>query len=131
VVALYFTFIGGQIAVLVTDFLQSVFCNVVLLVLLALLLIKFPLTDVFEGLKISEPGKSMLSPFDAGEVDFDPFFFLIGYVGIIFNRIGVASSAYYCSAKTPHDQKMAGILGGFRAFGLMCTSSAKVRQSFL
>ena len=26
-IALYFTFIGGQIAVLITDFLQSMFCN--------------------------------------------------------------------------------------------------------
>ena len=119
VVAIYFTSIGGQIAVLVTDFLQSTFCNVILLALLALLLIKFPLADVFDGLKIHEPSKSMLNPFDAGKVDFDPFFFLIGYVGAIMNRIGANTQAYFCSAKTPHDQKMAGILAGFRGIGVM------------
>ena len=118
-IALYFTFIGGQIAVLVTDFLQSTFCNIVLLVLLALLLIKFPLTDVFDGLKIHEPGKSMVNPFDAGQLDFDPFYFLIAYVGIVLNRVSTGTQAYFCSAKTPHDQKMAGMLGGIRSFGLM------------
>ena len=48
--SMYYTFAGGQIAVLVTDFFQSFFVNLVLVTILVLLLIKFPLAQVFEGL---------------------------------------------------------------------------------
>ena len=43
-VSLFFTFIGGQIAVIVTDFLQGVFCNVMFIIILILLFIRMHLT---------------------------------------------------------------------------------------
>ncbi len=119
-IALYFTFAGGQIAVLITDFFQSFFCNIILLAILVLLLVKFPLSDVFQSLLIAEPGKSMVNPFDAGRSDFSAWYFLIGIVGGLFNRLSwQGSQGYFCSAKNPHEQKMAGVLGGFRGWGFM------------
>ncbi|MEN8255210.1 MAG: sodium:solute symporter [Verrucomicrobiota bacterium] len=119
-ISLYFTFSGGQITVLVTDFLQSVFCNVVLMLTVVLLLVKFPLSDVFEGLLIAEKGNSMVNPFDSGESDFSPWYFVIFIVGTIFNRLAwQGSQAYNCSAKSPHEAKMAGVLAGFRGWAFM------------
>ena len=117
--ALYFTFSGGQIAVIVTDFFQSFFVNIVLVTILVILLVKFPLNKVFEGLMIAEPGKSMLNPFHAGKVEgFDPWYFIIGLVGMVFNRMAwQGSQAYNVSAKSPHEAKMAGVLGSFRGWG--------------
>jgi len=119
--SLYFTFSGGQIAVLVTDFFQSFFVNIVLITILVLLLVKFPLSHVFEGLQIADPGKSLLDPFDAGDVEgFDPWYFLIGLFSLIINRLAwQGSQAYHVSAKTPHEAKMAGVLGQFRGFSLL------------
>ena len=116
VLALYFTFIGGQISIIVTDFFQGLICNAVLLVLLVFLLMKFPLKEVFEGLQIAEAGKSLVDPFDAGDVKgFNSWYFVIGIVLMVFNRVAwQGNQGYYCSAKSPHEAKMATVLGGFR-----------------
>ncbi|MFC1526799.1 sodium:solute symporter [Candidatus Latescibacterota bacterium] len=117
--ALYFTFAGGQIAVLVTDFFQSFFVNIVLMTILVLLIVKFPMSKVFDGLMISEPGKSLVNPFDAGDVKgFNPWYFLIGLIGLVINRMAwQGSQAYNVSAKSPHEAKMAGVLASFRTWG--------------
>lgn len=119
--SLYFTFAGGQIAVLVTDFFQSFFVNIVLIVILVLLLIKFPLSTIFEGLQIAEPGKSLLNPFDTDNVKgFDSYYFLIGLFAMIINhKAWQGSQAYNVSAKTPHEAKMAGVLGSYRGWALL------------
>ena len=117
-VAVYFTFVGGQIAVLVTDFTQAFFTNAVLMAILILLLVKYPLTDIFDGLQVAEPGKSLVNPFDAGATAFNPWFFIIAIVGAVFNRLSwQGSQAYNCSAKNPHEAKMAGVLGRYREWG--------------
>ena len=119
--SMYYTFAGGQIAVLVTDFFQSFFVNIVLVTILTLLIIKFPLSQVFEGLQYSEEGKSLLDPFDAGNVEgFNPWYFMIGLFGMILNRMAwQGSQAYHVSAKSPHEAKMAGVLGSFRGWALL------------
>lgn len=116
-VSLYFTFSGGQIAVLITDFLQSIFCNFILIGIMVFLLIKFPLAKVFDGLMMAQPGKSLLNPFDMGKSDFSPIYFLIGVFSMVFNRLAwQGSQGYQVSAKTPHEAKMAGILGSYRTW---------------
>ncbi len=119
--SLYFTFSGGQIAVLVTDFFQSFFVNIVLATILIIILYKFPLSHIFEGLQIAEPGKSLLDPFDTGNVEgFNAWYFLIGLFALIINRNAwQGSQAYQVSAKSPHEQKMAGVLGQFSGFTLL------------
>ena len=116
ILALYFTFVGGQISIIVTDFMQGIISNGILLIVVAVILIKFALKEVFEGLQIAEAGKSMVNPFDAGDVEgFNPGYFMIGLALMIFNRLAwQGSQAYYCSAKSPHEAKMATVLGGFR-----------------
>ena len=116
VMSLYFTFIGGQVSIIVTDFLQGLFTNSVLLIMLVVLLTLFPLKEVFDGLQIAAPGKSMVDPFDANEVEgFNPMYFIIGISLMIFNRLAwQGGQAYFCSAKSPHEAKMATVLGGFR-----------------
>jgi solute:Na+ symporter, SSS family len=119
--SLYFTFAGGQIAVLVTDFFQSFFVNIILIVILILLLIKFPLSTIFEGLQIAEPGKSLLNPFDTDNVKgFDSYYFLIALFAMIINhKAWQGSQAYNVSAKSPHEAKMAGVLGSYRGWALL------------
>ena len=119
--SLYFTFAGGQIAVIVTDFFQSFFVNIVLIIVLILILTNFPLSKIFEGLQIADSGKSLLDPFDTGELDdFDSWYFLISLFALVINKNAwQGSQAYQVSAKTPHEQKMAGVLGQFRGFTLL------------
>lgn len=113
--ALYFTLMGGQIAVIVTDFLQSLLTWGVLAVVLGFLLIKFPLSTIFEGLAVAEPGKSMLNPMDAGESDFSYFYFIsLLFMHIYGTMAWQGWQGYNAAAKSPHEQKMAGVLAGYR-----------------
>ena len=118
-VAVYFTLVGGQISVLVTDFFQGFFVNIVLVAILFVILLKFRLSDVFDSLLLARQGESMVNPFKTGAIkDFNFWYFMIVIVIQIYNRMGwQGSQAYNCSAKSPHEAKMAGILGNFRGWG--------------
>ena len=49
---------------------------------------------------------------------FNPWYFVIGLFGLVFNRMAwQGSQAYNVSAKTPHEAKMAGVLASFRTWG--------------
>ena len=118
IIPFLFAFWGGQIAVLVTDFLQSFFGNVVLAIVLPILLFKFPLKEIFDGLLIADPGKSMVNPFHAGAVDFSPWYFFIGLFGYIFNILAwQGTQGCNSSATSPHEAKMAGAIGWVRCYG--------------
>ncbi len=60
--AMYFVFAGGQIAVLITEFLQGVFANTVFLVLIVLLLFMVDWTHIFEALSSAPKDASLLNP---------------------------------------------------------------------
>jgi len=116
--SLYFTFIGGQISILVTDFLQSTFSNIVLMIIVGLLLFRYPLSELFDSLLIAEEGKSMVNPLHTGQSDFSPFYFIVIMLNSLVNRLAwQGSQAFNCSAKSPHEAKMAGLLGQFRGWG--------------
>jgi SSS family solute:Na+ symporter len=119
-VSLYFTFSGGQIAIIITDFFESLFCNIILMAILLVVFFTFSFTDLFNGLLIADEGKSMVDPFDTGETNFDPFYFVIASIGLFYNRLSwQGRQGYFVSAKSPHEAKMAGILGNFRHWSVM------------
>ncbi|MHB9071056.1 MAG: sodium:solute symporter family protein [Sedimentisphaerales bacterium] len=124
-ISLIFTFMGGQIAVLVTDFFQGFFSYIVLVIILIVLLVNFRIIDVFDALLIAPPGKSMINPFKVSNVeDFNIWFFVIGFIAIFYNRLSwQGNQGFNCSAKNPHEAKMAGSLGFFRGWGFMLTLS--------
>jgi SSS family solute:Na+ symporter len=114
--SLAFTMLGGQIAVMVTDFLQGVFTNVVFLVVIIFVLLLFGWDSIGSALTAAPPGQSMLNPFDLGaESDFNPWFFVISAVIIFYGPLTWQGAAgYNYCAKTPHEAKMVGVLNGWR-----------------
>ncbi len=123
VTAVTVTLFGGQIAIMITDFLQAQFVNVVFLAILALLVVRFGWGDIVGTLKSSAtPGKSMLNPFDQSEVpDFSFWFFAIGAFNAVYTYMAwQGNQGYNCSARTPHDAKMARVLSMWR-FGVTWT----------
>ena len=118
-IALYFTLVGGQISVLVTDFFQGFFVNIVLVATLIIILLKFDLSDVFDALLLAPEGESMVNPFKTEKIeDFNFWYYMIMIATSIYCRMAwQGSEGYNCSAKSPHEAKMAGILGTFRGWG--------------
>src|SRR5690606_34244727 len=107
---------GGQIAVMVTDFLAGQLTNIVLLILLVVMLSIFSWDQIVEALAAAPPGQSMLNPFDQGELpDFGPeFFFMMAFINIYSYMAWQGSQGYYSAARTPHEAKMSRILAGWR-----------------
>lgn len=118
-IALLFTFMGGQITVLVTDFVQGLFCNVMFVVIFLFILTKVDWTQIAEVMANAPQGQSPVNPFDTGRIrKFNPAFYIIAAILWAYQwKAWQGSQAYNVSAKSAHEAKMAGILGTFREFG--------------
>ena len=127
-----FAMFGGQVAIMVTDFLQGVFCNVAFVVFI-FFIFQLGGWDVFGGfvgweqikraLLMAPPGESQINPFDcSGIADFNLWYYLIGIFVMVYNRgAWQGAMGYAAAARNPHENRMAGILGTWRglAQGLM------------
>ncbi|MDF1800594.1 MAG: sodium:solute symporter [Planctomycetota bacterium] len=137
-IALFFVFLGGQIAVMVTDFLQGVFSNVTFLILIGFLMFTIPwehmadvlMGRVWEGAFVAKDvvgavnplaGRSMIDPFDLGkEENFNVFYWLISVVVLFYGmRAWQGDQGYNAAAKNAHEARMANILNGWRFRVLM------------
>lgn len=67
--------------------------------------------------KLGNQGKSRVNPFDTSKVkDFNIWFYLIMAFGAFYTQMAwQGSQGYNASAKSPHEARMAGILGVWRA----------------
>lgn len=120
---LLFTLLGGQIAILLTDFIQGFFSNVVLLLVVFFLLGTVGWTRIIEGLSITPGGQSLINPFDAAKMeDFNLWFFLIIAAMSVYGA-GAWQSAqgFGVCALNAHEARMAGVLTTWRVPGLYLT----------
>ncbi|MEN8152041.1 MAG: sodium:solute symporter, partial [Planctomycetota bacterium] len=115
--SLWFVFSGGQVSVIFTDFLQGLFANVVFIVIPVYLLFVVGWDRMTDVLTDAPAGKSLIDPFDTGNIpDFNFGYFLIGVFGILLRGLGwQGEQAYHVSAKSAHEAKMGGVLSLWRA----------------
>jgi len=115
-VTLWLILSGGMVTVMIADFLQAQFINIVFLILAFVMFSKFSWTEVSTTLSSAAPGRSLLNPFDQAEIaDFDMWFFLIFAFKLVYNCLGWQGlQGYNCAAKSPHESRMAGILAEWR-----------------
>lgn len=119
-VALYFTFAGGQIAVMVTDFIQGLFTNIVVVVILMFILVTMNWTTISEALLNAPEEASMVNPFKTGKIEDFHFWFFIMLIVLAFYRQKAWQGAqgYNAAALNPHEAKMGTILGSLRGMAL-------------
>ena len=115
--ALVVTLNGGQIAVMISDFLQGQITNVCFLLLLLVLLYLIPWGQMVQTLATAPAGESKLNPFDQRELpNFHPIYFAMLAVLTIYQyRTWQGSQAYNAAASSPHEARMANVLGVFRS----------------
>ena len=116
-IALFFVFAGGQVAVIVADFIQGTFVNVVFLVIVVYMLTIVDWTQVFDVLSQAPANQSLINPFKTSQVeDFNFWYFLIGTLGVIYVVMSwQGTQAYNASAKSAHEAKMGQVLTNWRA----------------
>lgn len=88
-VSLSLTVSGGQIAVIVTDFAQGVFCALVFLALCAYLALRFGWGQAAAALEAaSAPGNSLFDPFDIAEAgSFNAFYYASTLYMLVYNTM--------------------------------------------
>ena len=133
--ALALTLAGGQITILMATFLEGLISGVFYLVVVIALLLLFRWDQIVAALANQPPGHSLLNPFDALQLrDFNIWYVLLG----IFTSCYAYGSwqgghAFRSSAASPHEAKMANILGNWRVYtrSLMFTLLAICAYTFL
>jgi len=116
-ISVFFVFAGGQIAVMVADFIQGTFVNIILIVIVILFFTKFNFTQIYEALLIAPENESMINPYKTGQAsDFNFWFFLIGVTIVFYNALSwQGTQGYNSSAKSAHEFKMGAVLSNWRA----------------
>jgi solute:Na+ symporter, SSS family len=115
-IALFYCFLGGQISVMVTDFLQATFCSIVFIIVIAFLLSMFRWEQITESLSMASQDASLVHPFRTSQVkDFNVWFFVVGIIYIFYARLAwQGQTSYAASAKSAHHAKMGSVLAEFR-----------------
>lgn len=114
--ALTMTLGGGQIAVMISDFIQGQFINLVLLAVLLFLVWLVKWNDVCEVLVSAPPNASLINPFKtSGVKDFNFWYYAIALVGSFYGTMAwQGSQGFNACAKNPHEARMGSILGQWR-----------------
>ena len=115
-IPLYFVFSGGQIAVMITDFLQGIFVNAVFIVIVIVLMLKVDWAQIFQALSQAPANASLVDPFKTGSTkDYNFWYFFIGMIGVIYGKLSwQGTQAYNASAKSAHEAKMGDVLANWR-----------------
>jgi len=116
-ISLAFTFIGGQIAVMVTDFVQGVFCNILLVVIAVYLLYAFNWSLLSEGMAAAPADASLVNPLKTTNTDnYNVWYFLIGVFGAFFGFMAwQGNQGYFGAAKSAHEARMGRVIAMLRA----------------
>lgn len=119
-VAVFFVLLGGQLTNMVIDCVQGLFSYAMYVIIAIALLCIFSWEQISASMTDVPQGESLLNPFDTGQVkDFNLWYMLIAVLGAVYGtRAWQGGHAFNASAATPHEAKMGGILGSWRALSL-------------
>ncbi|MCD4664449.1 MAG: hypothetical protein K8R68_04195 [Bacteroidales bacterium] len=121
-IAVFLTYNGGQIAIVLTDFFQGLFCNfAIIIIIIFVLFFVVNWNDFAEVVLVVPDNASLVNPFKTKRVDdFNLAYFMILIMGNVYGYMTwQGAQGYNCSAKTPHDARMSKILGAWRSHGLV------------
>ena len=114
--SVFFILQGGRISLLITDCFQGILFFPILMLLVAFILCKFSwFQDIAPVLTNRVAHQSFLNPYDISELrDFNVIAIVVFIVGSVLNRGAFIGNDTSGAGRTPHEQKMAGVLGAWR-----------------
>lgn len=107
---------GGRVALLLTDCVQGLISYPIFVIIVGYVLCTFSWNGEIAPVMMDRvPGESFLNPFDIEQLrDFNIFSLIVAIFSQILNRASWIGNDTSNSGRTPHEQKMAGILGAWR-----------------
>lgn len=115
-ISLFFVLTGGQISVIIADFIQGVFVNAVFVAVAIYFVFVIDWNVIYEAVLSAPKDASLLNPFKTSKIEnFNFGYFFIGMIGIWYGKLSwQGPQGSYTSAKSPHEAKMAEVLGNLR-----------------
>lgn len=107
---------GGRISLLITDAFQGLISYPIFVVIAGYIFLHFGWHDTIAPVMMDRaPGENFINPFDIEKLrDFNIFALFVTVMGSILNRASWIGNDTSNCGRTPHEQKMAGILGTWR-----------------
>ncbi|MBO7741985.1 MAG: hypothetical protein J6S21_05470, partial [Victivallales bacterium] len=107
---------GGRVSLLLTDCAQGIMTYPIFVIISVFILCKFSWFEEIAPVMMDRvDGESFLNPFDIENLrEFNLFSTTVAVFGNILNRAAWFGNDTTNSGRTPHEQKMAGILGYWR-----------------
>ncbi len=124
VLAILLIWPGGRVSLLLTDSVQSLLSYPIYVIFAGFIILKFSWNvDILPILSDRVPNQSFLNPYDLKELrDFNVFALIVNVVGAFLSKPAWYGNDVTNSGRTPHEQKMAGVLGAWRnGFALVLT----------
>ena len=108
---------GGTLTLVITDAIQGMICYPLMALFVFFVLYKFSWNGEIVPVMCDRiKGESFLDPYDMYELrDFNIFFVMVALINSVFTRCTWLGGGASTSARSPHEQKMAGLLGTWRA----------------
>lgn len=108
--------VGGQITLMVTDCVEGLLSHLVLLVIVIAVFAVVSWQQVGEALATQPVGKSMIDPFNSWDVaDFNLSYVVVTLLLGIYGTMALQNTqGFNAAARTPHESRMAGMLGKWR-----------------
>ena len=119
-VCLFFAMVAvwpaGRISLMITDTVQALLSYPIFVIIAGYIFFNFNWGETMEPVMLNRvPGESFLNPFDISKLrDFNMFALGVTVMATIIQRASWFGNDSTNSAKTPHEQKIAGILGHWR-----------------
>ena len=114
--AFVFIWPGGRISLLITDSIQGILSYPIFVIIVGYIILNFSWSeDVAPVMWNRVPGESFMNPYDISQLrDFNIFALVVTLCGSILNRASWSGNDNSAAGKTPHEQKMAGVLASWR-----------------
>ncbi len=107
---------GGTLTIVLTDTIQGLFCVPIMLLLGFFLFSNFDWgSQILPVISDRIAGESFINPFDVDKArDFNLFTIVVSLTLVLLHRATWLGGGASGAARTPHEQKMAGLLGQWR-----------------
>lgn len=114
--AVVFIWPSGRISLLITDGIQGILCYPIFVIFSGFIFLKFSWDiDIADVMFDRVPGQSFMNPYDVAQLrDFNVFALIVTLMSSVINRAAWIGNDTTNSGRTPHEQKMAGVLGAWR-----------------
>lgn len=109
---------GGVLGIIVTDTIQGLICLPIMVLLCVFLLRRFGWGAEIEPVLLDRAaGESFVNPYQIAHLrDFNAFTLVVSAVSLVLHRASWIGSGADSAARSPHEQRMAGVLGTWRGF---------------